>query len=316
MKNYSIALFGSLLRKDFDKYSDKDLLIVSDSYKNIKGLKAKYESKGISVTFYTYTKLEFLSFKESLFIEHLKREAHLLFDADNRLANLLLNTPPITSSHDRLAEAKEYFQPFEFIPSSTVGFGWYCDTFYVGFRNYLINLSALKGNYKFSFMDLIEEAYKDKQIDKNEFEMLRQLRVIKRNYRTKHFDELPSTSYMQDLSAFIQRMGFLKKTRTVVDAQIGDIVKPRLMDAGLNYYQKLRLIEIYYYSSKVNIPDIENLICNPNCYAFILKNEKFIKEKAEQIDRYKNGTQQSVPAIRADIASIVFSANPSFGFSG
>jgi hypothetical protein len=251
----------------------------------------EYESKGISVTFYTFTKLEFLSSKESLFIEHLKREAHLLFDEGNRLANLLLNTPTITSSQNRLDESTKYFQPFDFIPKSSLGFGWYCDTFYVGFRNYLINLSALKGSYKFSFMDLLQEFYEDKQIDKDEFEILRQLRVIKRNYRTKQHDELPSVSYMHSLSTFMQRMNFIKSIK-LVDTEIRDIVKSRLIGADLNYYQKLRLIEIYYYSSEVNLPEIETLISNPNCYAFVLKNDEFIIKQVEIIDRLKNGTQQ------------------------
>src|SRR5664279_4351930 len=107
MRNYSIALFGSSLRDDFDKYSDKDLLLVADSYSTIKKLKNKYETKGFSVSFYTYSKLEFLSKKESLFIEHLKREAFLFVDNSNRLADLLRNTPTITSSEDRIAEAKQ-----------------------------------------------------------------------------------------------------------------------------------------------------------------------------------------------------------------
>ena len=34
MKNYSIAIFGSSLSTDFDKYSDKDLLIVAEDYKS------------------------------------------------------------------------------------------------------------------------------------------------------------------------------------------------------------------------------------------------------------------------------------------
>jgi len=97
---------------------------------------------------------------------------------------------------------------------------------------------------------------------------------------------------MQSLSVFMKRMGFLKTIKPVVDTQIEDIVKVRLMGADLNYYQKLRLVEIYYYSSKLNLPDIEILICNPSCYAFVLKNEEFLIEQVELIDRHKNGTRQ------------------------
>ncbi len=39
MKNYSVAIFGSSLRADFDKYSDRDLLVVADDFKTLEKLK-------------------------------------------------------------------------------------------------------------------------------------------------------------------------------------------------------------------------------------------------------------------------------------
>ena len=89
MKNYSVAIYGSSLRSDFDKYSDKDLLIVSSSYKRLNQLKKSYEERGFSVSTYTYSKLQFLSRKGSLFIEHLRKESSILIDDKNRLKCIL-----------------------------------------------------------------------------------------------------------------------------------------------------------------------------------------------------------------------------------
>ena len=77
MKNYSIAIYGSSTRENFDQYSDKDILIVGESYKNIKTLKVEYENQGFSVSAYTYSKLNFMSLNGSLFIDHLVKESKI-----------------------------------------------------------------------------------------------------------------------------------------------------------------------------------------------------------------------------------------------
>ena len=70
MKLYSIAHFGSSLRNDFDKYSDKDLLIVAEDWATVNKLKANYQNQGWSVSTYTYSKLEYLSKQGNLFVKH------------------------------------------------------------------------------------------------------------------------------------------------------------------------------------------------------------------------------------------------------
>ena len=89
MKNYSVAIFGSTLRNDYDKYSDKDLLIVADSYKELDALKNKYSKDNWSISFYTYSKLEYLSKSGNLFIKHLQKESEILIDVDNKLDSIL-----------------------------------------------------------------------------------------------------------------------------------------------------------------------------------------------------------------------------------
>jgi hypothetical protein len=287
MRNYSIAIFGSSIRMDFDKYSDKDLLIVADSFFDVKELILRYESKGFSVSFYTYKKLELLSMKQSLFIEHLKRESFIFVDHSSRLADFLRTVSTITSSSERICEATKYFSLFDFIPLDSFGFGWFCDVFYVGFRNYLINLSANNGSYKFSYMDLLSDIYNTNEINESEFEILRQLRVIKGNFRNKLYHELPKKDFIKRVIAFSNKMKFTKGVSFVEKSQIEKIVKAKLTNANSGYYQKLRLLEIYYYMSNIELPNVEKLIINPQSYANILKSDDFILAQLKRIDRKK-----------------------------
>ena len=106
MKNYSIAIYGSSLRQSFDMYSDKDLLIVSSSYKSLSKLKNKYEEQGYSVSTYTYKKLQYLSNKSSLFIQHLKVESKIIKDNNNQLSFILKNYIQKTPTELEITESK------------------------------------------------------------------------------------------------------------------------------------------------------------------------------------------------------------------
>jgi len=157
MKKYSISIFGSSLGPNFDKYSDKDLLMVSDSYSTLAELKKKYESEGYSVSTYTYKKLKYLSEKGSLFVQHLKVESKILIDYKDLLKSILDNHKEIQPSNEQIYDSIEYFNFLRIIPDSVIGYAWFCDCFYVGIRNYLILKSASERNYNFSFLSLLND---------------------------------------------------------------------------------------------------------------------------------------------------------------
>ena len=85
----SLAIYGSKARNDYDSYSDNDLLIVSDSFNNTFEIEQSYNKRGFSCSAYTFNKLEILSKRKALFIQHLKQDAKIISDKDNRLQNLL-----------------------------------------------------------------------------------------------------------------------------------------------------------------------------------------------------------------------------------
>lgn len=300
MKKYSISIFGSSLRPNFDKYSDKDLLIVSDSYSTLTKLKKKYESEGYSVSTYTYKKLKFLSEKGSLFVQHLKVESQILTDYDDLLKSILGNHKETQPTNEQVYDSIEYFNFLKIIPDSVIGYAWFCDCFYVGIRNYLILKSASERNYNFSFLNLLNDLLKTKDIDSNDFETLRQLRVLKKSYREKIYDELPSKDFINSLLNVGRKLNLLSFSNFETPHKYKTYLLNLVRANETNHYFKLRLIEIYYLLSGQRLEELDKIICNPQLYAMKFKDVKFIDRIVSDIEK-KNGTQQPFAAMVADV---------------
>lgn len=300
MKTYSIAIFGSSLRPNFDKYSDKDLLIVSDSYSKLNTLKNKYELAGYSVSTYTYKKLKYLSDNGSLFIQHLKVESQILTDYKGLLSKILENHKESLPSSKQIKESIEYFDFLKNIPDSKIGYAWFCDCYYVGIRNYLILKSAESQNYGFSFLNLLSDLLNSKTIDNDDFEVLRQLRVIKKNYRERIYDELPSKDYIDALIKVGLKLNLLPHTNYQSIENYTTILLEYLKAKDINHYFKLRLVEIFYLLSGQRLKELDRIICNPQLYAMKFKNNEFVCKLIKDIEK-KNGTQQQFGVMAGDV---------------
>jgi hypothetical protein len=296
MKKYSISIFGSSLRPNFDKYSDKDLLIVSDSYSTLTKLKKKYEFDGYSVSTYTYKKLKFLSEKGSLFVQHLKVESQIMTDYNDLLKSILENHKETQPTNEQIDDSIEYFNFLKIIPDSVIGYAWFCDCFYVGIRNYLILKSASERNYNFSFLSLLNDLLKTKDIDSNDFETLRQLRVLKKSYREKIYDELPSKDFINALLNVGRKLNLLSFSNLETYDNYKTYLLNLVRSNDTNHYFKLRLIEIYYLLSGQRHEELDKIICNPQLYAMKFKDDKFIDRILTDIEK-KNGTQQPFVAM-------------------
>jgi predicted nucleotidyltransferase len=283
MKNYSVAIYGSSTRENFDKYSDKDILIVAEHYKELKSLKTEYEKQGFSVSTYTYSKLKFMSENGSLFIDHLVKESKVLIDYDQNFNLILKNHISKKPSFKEFQDNKNYFKILEFIPNSKKGFGWFCDCLYIGFRNYLILKSAERNNFNFSYLTLLEELKHENVITENEIEILRELRVVKRNYREKVNDELPSKNFVLKVVKILSRLNLIKNIKISDKTDFQDFVKISIKNTEFGHYQKMRLIEMYYYINGNENKEIERIICNPQFYASFFKKEKYIQNIIEKI---------------------------------
>ena len=109
MKNYSIAEFGSQLSSNFDKYSDKDLLIAAENINDLIKLHKQYTALGWSVSSYTYSKLKYLSHKGSLFLSHLKLNSNIIFDSENTFKQIIDEHLQKENYNDELAGSINYF---------------------------------------------------------------------------------------------------------------------------------------------------------------------------------------------------------------
>jgi hypothetical protein len=267
MNNYSLLQFGSSLREDFDSYSDKDLLIVTDTFDQLNSLKEDYESNGFSVSSYTYEKMQLLCDRESLFIEHLRRESRIIFDCGDKIKTLIQKTPIAIPSEERILEAANYFHFLKTIPNTAVGFTWFCDCFYVGLRNYLINLSAKKGLYTFSYPKLINELRDSYALTTGEVQILNELRVAKKNYRSNPQRHIIENNFLPQISEIANKIGIQFQFSAQPIRQFQADAQSNLTSSNLHKYQKLRLVEILYHLRGDYIPLIEKAILNPQLYA-------------------------------------------------
>lgn len=288
MKKYSIAQYGSSLRDDYDKYSDKDLLIVADSYSILNRLRRKYEKEGFSVSTYKYSKLSFLSQKNSLFIEHLVRESSILYDYKNKLYQILRNHKCKLPTFEEIENSKSFLNFLKVIPTHNLGYAWFCDCFFVGLRNYLILKNAKNNNFSFSFLNQIDELRINSEISNENFKTLKELRVIKRNYREKVIDELPNKEFTSEIISLAKKLNLIKDTVYVNSVDFSDYVESCVHSTEINNYQKLRLLEIYYLINGIKSNEFDKIFNNPQFYTMKFKNNKFVEKLLMKIKTAHN----------------------------
>lgn len=275
MKNYSIAIFGSSLRSDFDKYSDKDLLVVADDYKTLEELKTIYSKDNWSISFYTYSKLRYLSKNGSLFIKHLQQESKIISDENDRLERILNKFNPKSNYKKDIKDCVNYFDILKMVPNTSLGYAWFCDSLYVGLRNYLVFKNAENGIFEFSFIKLLKGLKDQRKIKQSDIEILKELRVVKRNYREGILDELPSISFIEKVIPIAKAIGIIKTVKIIDSMTFQNIVNQDIISKRFNPYQRLRLVEGYYCSQDFNIPEIKKVISNPQFYASKMKDNDF-----------------------------------------
>ena len=141
--------------------------------------------------------------------------------------------------------------------------------------------------------DDIVVSLNDNIIADNELEILRELRVIKRNYREKVNDELPSKSYVLKIVKILKRLDLIGNTKILEKSDFQTFVEISMKNDDLGHYQKMRLIEMYYYLNGNENKEIERIICNPQFYASFFKKEKYIQNIIEKITSERKTSHNS-----------------------
>jgi hypothetical protein len=179
----SEAVFGSYARGDTDRLSDRDFLIVDDSPEILKIRAAALKREGASVASYTFRKLEALCKTQALFVQHLRLEASICIDSDDRLKRHLANFQPKSSYEREIRSNANLAGLITTIPGCSKADLWAADVLYVAVRNFGVLWLADHRRYIFAYERILEALCQEGVITASGVHILRQLRVLKSIYR-------------------------------------------------------------------------------------------------------------------------------------
>lgn len=152
----SIFLFGSYARRENDKYSDIDILIIINDcdkakqviYKKEIALQLDLPVKWISV--YTKNVINEMHNKGVYFLWHIKLEGQLLYKKSNFMDNILDTLPIYNGMHKDLAEYQEIcYDVLESIKYDESTLNYEMSILASLVRNICITMSYMDGNFIF-----------------------------------------------------------------------------------------------------------------------------------------------------------------------
>ena len=199
----AVALYGSQLRTDFDHISDRDLLVVGSDINALSDAKKIFESLGFSCGVYTWDRLDRMSCKGSLFLQHLKQESHVVKDVNGKLQKLLSTYQPKTSYEREIEATKNVIALTEYIAPSGISTGWVLDVLAVAVRNIAILELANIGQYVFGYAELLDTLASTGHINKEVCWKLKHLRRWKQLYRNGYFSKIPNVNIVQSFQKII-----------------------------------------------------------------------------------------------------------------
>ena len=278
-KTPAFALFGSAARGDHDVYSDKDLLIVSDSPANLRTLKASFSHQGWSCTLYSWQRLQHAADQGSLFVQHLKQEAKILRDPSDRLAELLANFSPKASYKREANGAASLLGDLtDFLPRCDAGPMWTMDVMSVSFRSLAVATLADEGIYSFANSDIMNGLARIGLLHRQDGYELEVLRRYKSLYRNGVLDKHVGWKSTYELLALIDRIFRLGLSVRRVDT-LANVEQALARQNSAEWYVKCRRIEsvLWMLRPRQNQTDVDfvqkrnylfKLVQSPNGYAW------------------------------------------------
>ena len=195
----TIALYGSRVRADDDYLSDRDILLVDDDLEVLLKASRHFTLRGYSCGTYTWKRLELMSARGALFLQHLKDESLILEDRGNRLALLLDGFTPKPDYSEDIEATRSVVALTETTAANPASRGWALDVLAVAVRNLGILTLASRGVYTFSYQRILERLSECDLISAEAVFRLRELRHFKYLYRQGVYDALPDTCGLQDI---------------------------------------------------------------------------------------------------------------------
>lgn len=280
-QDYSLAIYGSQARSDFDKYSDKDFLIVHAPTFNTNDIIKKYSSHGWSCSTYTYNHLEDMACNGSLFLQHIKQDAKIIRDS-GKLGAIINNYRPMSQYSGELKDSERYFDMLRYIEATPKGLYWALDVISVGLRNYCILLLANSGVFEFSHCKIYKHIQVLLSLTANELDLIYRLREYKYSYRNQQATTFPF-GYFTELCNLLSSKFHLNIPYTFVESnkffekQVSYI---QTNDKLVNY-QYLRLCESILNSPRCVLDSNKyemwsNIIKKPSMSAYHFSKHEFI----------------------------------------
>lgn len=180
---FAIIEYGSAVRGGNDLHSDKDLLIVCDR-KLHQSIREYYERAGYSVSAFTFTQLQLMQKKGSLFIQHLKLESRALIDTRDHFKKWLRTCDLKPPSNDEISKCIQAIQFISMWPVDKRLSSWKADFLYCVSRDLLVKSLASHGILAFGISDIEREFQALYRCMKFDFGNLESLRRIKSAYRS------------------------------------------------------------------------------------------------------------------------------------
>lgn len=181
----SICIYGSEARQTTDLVSDRDLLIVASGDEDIASLAEPWKSTGWNVSSFNYDAFQRLAARGSLFVQHIKQEATIVSDSDDRLSKILNAFHPKSSY---MGERNDSIKHLQCLPSPSNMY-WHdlclLDASYVFLRNALILHMASRGHFVFDYAEILELAQTEFELKSDQIDVLRELRAAKSAYRSR-----------------------------------------------------------------------------------------------------------------------------------
>ncbi|NKC14410.1 MAG: hypothetical protein GKR94_20185 [Gammaproteobacteria bacterium] len=150
---FAVAEFGSTCRQSSDSHSDKDLLIIGDRELS-KRLANRYKQQGYSVSTLTQSQLVRMQHRGSLFIQHLRTEAHVQLDVDSAFSRWIQTCEYSPPTIAELWRCRNTIKLIDQWPRDSALEGWRSDFLYCVSRDFLIKWLARRGVLAFGLEDI------------------------------------------------------------------------------------------------------------------------------------------------------------------
>lgn len=254
--------------------SDRDILIVDDDTATLCSRMRELEADGWSVASYTFAKLEALSAKGALFVQHLKLESKILVDANGRLNALLRSFKPKKNYEQELAQNARLANLAGIVPNGPRGPLLAADILYVAVRNFGVLRLAERGIHLYSYDHILEALESEGLLGATGASALSPLRFLKCVYRAGETERGGHTLALLNRALSCLPTGNFP--RSVVLEPPSAIISEAAPTKPASAYLLLRDLERRYVAMTAIVPKpvvegdlalLSSWIANPRAYA-------------------------------------------------